>query len=283
MFHILHNAGFDSGCCVSYGGIGGISQTKFYVKCTPRIMLALFARGNGTVFSVSLYPAVTCSVCLSRLRSFQNLDLSGDDFRENAPYSTLAGYDSGTSTCDSPQETLANFLLFPRETGGCSTSANSTSASWPKSNWPKSKLAEVEQMVFALFLLFILFLVFFSFFFSFFFFFFFFFFFLFLFLFLFLLFFFFFFVILLCIFFLFCFCFCPKNLCPEPQTLTPPLDSPSAGPPLFSLWRSRGILVVFEASGHLNVHVWALGLSCEIPAAFCKMSRTILQLICPLP
>ena len=34
-----------------------------------------------------------------------------------------------------------------------STLDNSTSASWPKSDWPKSKLAEVEQMVFALFLL----------------------------------------------------------------------------------------------------------------------------------
>ena len=29
---------------------------------------------------------------------------------------------------------------------------------------------------------------------------------------------------------------------------------------------SRGFLVVFEAPGHSNVHVWALGLSCETPA-----------------
>ena len=36
----------------------------------------------------------------------------------------------------------------------------------------------------------------------------------------------------------------------------------------FSLWgSSRGILVVFEAQVPSNVHVWALGLSCETPAA----------------
>ena len=36
----------------------------------------------------------------------------------------------------------------------------------------------------------------------------------------------------------------------------------------FSLWGfSRGILVVFEAPGRSNVHVWALGLSCGTPAA----------------
>ena len=35
---------------------------------------------------------------------------------------------------------------------------------------------------------------------------------------------------------------------------------------VLSLWgSSRGILVVFEAPGPLNVHVWALGLSCETP------------------
>ena len=72
---------------------------------------------------------------------------------------------------------------------GCSTSANttsdnSTSARWPKSicpksnlaeietgrsrNWPKSKLAEIEQMVVALFLLFLFLLSFFFLFFSFF-------------------------------------------------------------------------------------------------------------------
>ena len=36
----------------------------------------------------------------------------------------------------------------------------------------------------------------------------------------------------------------------------------------FPLWgSSRGFLVVFEAPGHSNVQVWALGLSCEAPAA----------------
>ena len=36
----------------------------------------------------------------------------------------------------------------------------------------------------------------------------------------------------------------------------------------FPLWGSfRGILVVFEAPGRSNVHVWVLGLSCETPAA----------------
>ena len=36
----------------------------------------------------------------------------------------------------------------------------------------------------------------------------------------------------------------------------------------FPLWgSSRGILVVFEAPGSSNVHVWALWLSCETPAA----------------
>ena len=35
--------------------------------------------------------------------------------------------------------------------------------------------------------------------------------------------------------------------------------------PLF--WSFRGILVVFEAPGPSNVHVWAFGLSCETPAA----------------
>ena len=34
----------------------------------------------------------------------------------------------------------------------------------------------------------------------------------------------------------------------------------------FLLWGScRGILVVFEAPGRSNVHVWALGLSCASP------------------
>ena len=33
--------------------------------------------------------------------------------------------------------------------------------------------------------------------------------------------------------------------------------------PSFSWGSSRGILVVFEAPGPWNVHVWALGLSCE--------------------
>ena len=38
--------------------------------------------------------------------------------------------------------------------------------------------------------------------------------------------------------------------------------------PFFPLWgSSRGILVVFEAPGRSNVHVWSLGLSCEAPAA----------------
>ena len=91
-----------------------------------------------------------------------------------------------------------------REDG--STSTNSTSASWPKSNWPKLKLAEVEQMVSALFLLFLLFLNFFSYFIS------------------------FFFLFLFSSlshltvhFLLFCFCFLsPKTFAPEP----------SAGPPL---------------------------------------------------
>ena len=81
----------------------------------------------------------------------------------------------------------------------------------PKSHWPKLKLAEVEQMVFALFLLFLI--LFFSFRLLSFFYFFFFFFFL---------------LISLFILFLFCFCFCPQK--PEPCTLNPPLNLPSAGP-----------------------------------------------------
>ena len=36
---------------------------------------------------------------------------------------------------------------------------------------------------------------------------------------------------------------------------------------------SRGILVVFEAPGPSNVHVWALGLSCENPAPREKKTR----------
>ena len=35
----------------------------------------------------------------------------------------------------------------------------------------------------------------------------------------------------------------------------------------FSPGSSRGILLVFEAPGPSNVHVWALRLSCETPAA----------------
>ena len=48
-----------------------------------------------------------------------------------------------------------------------------------------------------------------------------------------------------------------------------------------SLWGLVEILVVFEAPGSSNVHVWAHGLSCETPAAFCKMSRTILHFFLP--
>ena len=73
---------------------------------------------------------------------------------------------------------------------------------------------------------------------------------------------------------------------PDSPSAGPSPDSPSAGPPkvspffpspapifaLFvSLWgSSRVFLVVFEAPGPSNVHVWALGLSCETPAAFAK-------------
>ena len=65
---------------------------------------------------------------------------------------------------------------------------------------------------------------------------------------------------------------------PPLRRTAPPLDRPKFRS-LFSLSRrifvlflfwgesSRGSLVVFEAPGPSNVHVWALGLSCEAPAA----------------
>ena len=62
----------------------------------------------------------------------------------------------------------------------------------------------------------------------------------------------------------------PKGGAPKGGGPKMSLFFPSSSPifVLFlSLWgSSRGILVVFEAPGPSNVHVWALGLSCETPA-----------------
>ena len=75
---------------------------------------------------------------------------------------------------------------------------------------------------------------------------------------------------------------CVQDLGAPPEPPSP--EPPSAGPRKISLfifpspatifilsslsWGcSREMLVVFEAPGPSNVHVWALGMSCETPAA----------------
>ena len=65
----------------------------------------------------------------------------------------------------------------------------------------------------------------------------------------------------------------------RPLRWTPPGPLPPDRPkirPIFTLsGSSRGMLVVFEATRHSNVHLWALGLSCETPAAFAKCQEQL--------